>query len=156
MNVILWPLLPCAFSTYLWLHISPCNCWVTERQYWPLHYRTVPLTGHRPHGSRSLWPRWPYLAGSSGVSPPEFIRTLPELPRVPYSRVIWPHHTTYISYWLQFVYFSWRQTNLPTLESLGGKLQYKVKCWKLQEWWWGQWKLVTRRGAQHELRCFGV
>lgn len=25
-NVILWPLPPCAFSTYLWRHISPSNC----------------------------------------------------------------------------------------------------------------------------------
>lgn len=25
-NAILWPPPPCAFSTYLWLHISPSNC----------------------------------------------------------------------------------------------------------------------------------
>lgn len=129
-NVILWPLPPCAFSTYLWLHISPSNCWVTERQYWPLHYRTARLTGHWPLGSRSLWPDWPYLPRSSGVSHPEFIRTLLELPWVPYSKVAWPRRAAYIRYWLQFVYFSWGWTNLPTLGSRGQRLQCKVKYWK--------------------------
>lgn len=129
-NVILWPEPPRAFSTYLWLHISPGNCWVTERQYWPLHYRTARQTGHRPLGSRSLCPDWPYLPRSSGVIYPEFIRTLLELPWVPYSKVAWPRWTVSIRYWLQFVYFSRGWTNLPTLGSRGQRLECKVKYWK--------------------------
>lgn len=93
-NVILWP---CAFSTYLWRHISSCNCWVTEKQYWPLHYRTARLTGHWPLCSRSLWSDWPYLPRSSGVSHPESMRTLQDLLWVPYSKVAWPRQTAYIT-----------------------------------------------------------
>lgn len=103
-NVILWPL----HSAPIYGSISlPSNCRVTERQYWPLHYRTTRLTGHWPLGSGSLRPDWPYLPGSPGVSHPEFIRTLQELHWVPYSKVTWPRRAAYIRYWLQFVYFSW-------------------------------------------------
>lgn len=71
----------CVFSTYLWLNISRHNCWVTERQYWPLHYRTARLTWHWPLASRSLTPDWPLTSGqvARGQSPSiykDFIRVV--------------------------------------------------------------------------------
>lgn len=75
-------------------------------------------------GQTDLWP----LLRSSGVSHPEFIRTLLELSWMPYSKATWPWRTAYNRYWLEFVSFSWGWTNLPTLGSQG--LQCKVKYWK--------------------------
>lgn len=41
-----WPGAP--FTTCLSCNTSPFNCWVTERQYWPLHYDTGVVTGPPP------------------------------------------------------------------------------------------------------------
>lgn len=40
-----WP--ACPFNTYLRLHISSFNYWLTGRQYWTLHYRICPVTSHQ-------------------------------------------------------------------------------------------------------------
>lgn len=90
---------------------------------WPDWLDTSLLTrGHSGH--TDLWP----FPGLSGVSNPEFIRTLLELPWVRHSKVSWPWQPASIRYWLQFVSFSWDWANLPTPGPQG--LQCKVKYWK--------------------------
>lgn len=50
-----WP--ACPFNTYLRLHISSFNYWLTGRQYWTLHYRSSPKT----------WYHSPSLSGQSDM-----------------------------------------------------------------------------------------
>lgn len=46
-----WP--ACPFNTYLRLHISSFNYWLTARQYWTLHYRISSMTSHHSLSGQS-------------------------------------------------------------------------------------------------------
>lgn len=95
----------CPFNTYLSLHISSFNYWLTERQYWALHYKNGRLTGHQ---TTVCLPRTAYV--TTGQSRWIFQTEVTDPSQVTVRRV---RDLGHIAYWSAVIY-----VNVPPAMSL--------------------------------------
>lgn len=83
-----WP--ACPFNTYLRLHISSFNYWLTARQYWTLHYRISSMTSHHSLSGQS---------DTQCLGQQRSVTLNLSASQVIVQRGQWPWLTAYIMYW---------------------------------------------------------